>query len=388
LIRSNFNTNTLFYFSGVIAQKDNEDLFFIDTKGKNAQNNYTSFKPIKKTLKIDQILKPESAYTIGRTYQAKGSKAEEALIVKKTKAITQSKPVTTKRVTGSATLYDVWGDEETATTVTETETKAKKSKFVPVIPAVPVPVAATSYNPSPEEHLIHLESLEAHELARLARNEAFKERLPLAEVSSAVAASSDLVAIANRKLALGEFSDEEGEEEKNGKDKEGIFLGSSTQTNRKKSLQDRKRQRRHKELMAEQRSRGQEKTLLKSIERAPEILSKIQAVQQTRQEAKKVLAPIEKEIEQQRKVNKIKKRLVMEPLKVKFPEELPSSMRQLAPEGNLVTDRFRSLIERGVVEATTHKMLSTEVKGNNRKKGKSVKPKIKLVEKYSYKDFK
>ena len=78
----------------------------------------------------------------------------------------------------------------------------------------------------------------------------------------------------------------------------------------------------------------------------------------------------------------------MEPLAIKLPEELPSSMRQLAPEGNLVTDRFRSLIERGIVEATTHKILSTEVKSNNRKQGKSLKPRIKMVEKFSYKDFK
>lgn len=364
----------------MIAQKENEDLFFIDTKGKDAQNNSNSYKSIKKTLKIDQILKPESAYTIGRTHQTKGSKAEEAMIAKKTKAIAQAKPAAGKRTIGSATLYDVWGDEESTTT------SSKKSKFVPVLPAVPVPVAAISYNPAPEEHLTHLESLEAQELARIARNEAFKERLPSNEVSSEVVTKSDLVAIANRKLALGEFSDDE-EAEKSTETSE-IFLGSSTQTNRKKTLQDRKRQLRHKELMAEQRTRSQEKSLLKSIEKAPEILSEIQAVQQTRQEAEKVLAPIEKEIEQQRKVNKIKKRLVMEPLTVKFPEELPASMRQLAPEGNLVTDRFRSLIERGVVEATTHKMLSTEVKGNNRKKGKSVKPKIKMVEKYSYKDFK
>lgn len=363
----------------MIAQKDNEELFFIDTKGKDAQNS-VSAKPVKRGLKIDQILKPESAYTIGRTHQTKGSKAEETLILKKSKAVvTQANKSGDRRTAGKATLYDVWGDEEKVSN----ESQAKKSKFVPVLPAVPVPVAAISYNPSPEEHLAHLESLEAQELARLARSEAFKERLPLAEV----VVTSDLVAAANRKLALGEFSDDEGEDDKSGESGE-IFLGSSTQNNRKKTLQDRKRQLRHKESMVESRARRQEKSLLASIEKAPVILSEIQSIQQTREEAEKVLAPIEKQIEQERKVNKIRKRLVMEPLTVKFPEELPSSMRQLAPEGNLVTDRFRSLIERGVVEATTHKMLSTDVKGNNRKKGESLKPKIKMVEKYSYKDFK
>lgn len=364
----------------MIAQKENDDLFFIDTVGKDAVNTAGLKKPIKKTLKIDQILKPESAYTIGRTHQTKCSKAEEALIAKKFKAVSSGSS-NKRNSSTSSTLYDVWGDEEPiAAAGTE-----KKSKFVPVIPAVPVPCAAASYNPQPEEHLAHLESLEAQELARLARNEAFKERLPLAEVSSTVAASADLVAVANRKLALGEFSDNEADEFAGS---EGSFLGGSTQSNRKKTLQDRKRQLRHKESVLEARKRRQEKNLHAAIDQAPDLLAQIQTVQQTRQEAEQLLAPVQEHVRQQRKLKKIQKRLVMEPLAIKLPDELPSSMRQLAPEGNLVTDRFRSLIERGIVEATTHKILSTETKSNNRKQGKSLKPRIKMVEKFSYKDFK
>ena len=365
----------------MIAQKENDDLFFIDTLGKDAVNTVSKKPVIKKFLKIDQILKPESAYTIGRTHQTKDSKAEEALISKKSKAVAvghASKPSAKRNSNNSSsTLYDVWGDEEPVVG------NEKKSKFVPVIPAVPVPSAAASYNPRPEEHLAHLESLETQELARLARNEAFKERLPLAEVSAQVVASADLVAVANRKLALGEFSDNEDEFE-------GIesFLGGSTQSNRKKTIQDRKRQLRHKETVMDARKRRQEKKLHASIDQTPGLLSEIQNVQQIRQEAEELLAPVVEKVRQQRKLNKIQKRLVMEPLAIKFPEELPGSMRQLAPEGNLVTDRFRSLIERGIVEATTHKILSTEVKSNNRKQGMSLKPKIKMVEKFSYKDFK
>ena len=364
--------------SGVVTQKENEDLFFIDTLGKDAVHK----KPVtvKKFLKIDQILKPESAYTIGRTHQTKGSKAEEALIAKKSKAVTD-KPSSNSAgaaVKRNNSLYDVWGDEEISVV------KEKKSKFVSLIPAVQVPSAAASYNPRPEEHLAHLESLEAQELARLARNEAFKERLPLAEVSFQVVSSADLFAVANRKLALGQLSDNEDEDQVNSDS----FLGGSTQSNRKKTIQDRKRQLRHKESVMEARKRRQEKNLHAAIEQTPSLLAQIQTVQQTRQEAEKILAPVEDEVLHNRRIKRIQKRLVMEPLAIKLPEELPSSMRQLAPEGNLVTDRFRSLIERGIVEATTHKILSTEVKSNNRKQGKSLKPRIKMVEKFSYKDFK
>lgn len=337
---------------------------------------------MKKTLKIDQILKPKSAYSIGRTHQTKGSKAEEALIAKKIKAVSDGKTTTAKRNSSkTAALYDAWGDEET-NTIAES---SKKSKFVPIIPAVPVPETFISYNPSREEHLARLESLESQEVTRLERSEAFKKTLPLNVVSEEFVGSEDLVAVANRKLATGEFSEDEDDSEE---DKGETYLSGSTQANRKKTIQQLKKKQRHKELMAEYQSKRQEKTLLSSIDRVPDLLSHIQTVQQTRRDAEQLLAPLEQDIRKERQLKKIKKRLVMEPLAIKLPEELPTSMRQLAPEGNLVTDRFRNLIERGAIEATTHKILSAETKAMNRSKGKSVKPRIKMVEKFSYKDFK
>lgn len=368
----------------MIAQKENEEIFFIDTKGGKTSSsmNSSTTKTMKKTLKIDQILKPESAYTIGRTHQPKGSKAEEAIIAKKTKALEQGnnkRSVSAKGsvTTASASIYDAWADE------TNIQINPVKARYTSIVPAVQVPETANSYNPSREEHLAHLESLESLELQRLARNEIFKERLPIAQVSSTSVASYDLVAVANRKLALGEISDDE-----DGGSMEASFLTGSTQVNRKKTLQDRKRQLRHKETIAQHTTRRLEKNLNSSIDRVPLLLAEIQNIQQTRQSVEEILIPVEEEIRKQRRANKIKKRLVLEPLAIKMPEELPASMRQLAPEGNLITDRFRSLIERGVVEATTHRILSTEVKSNYRKQGKSLKPRIKMVEKFSYKDFK
>lgn len=359
----------------MIANKENDDLFYIDTVGKDSVAS--TAKPVKKTLKIDEILKPESAYTVGRSHQTKASKTEEALIAKKVKAVSAGVATGTKKNVPKATVYDAWGDEDSNSNALES---SKKSKFVPVIPAVPVPVAAISYNPSRDEHLAHLESLESQEIVRLARNEAFKERLPLTEVPADLVKSADLVAVANRKLATGEISDDDEDELK---DEGSSFLSGSTQSNRKKTIQDRKRQLRHKALMSSQKKLRQEKNLLASIERVPDLLEQMQNIQQTRREVEQILAPVQEEIQQQRKLKKIKKRLVLEPLAIKLPEELPASMRQLAPEGNLVTDRFRNLVERGVVEAFNHKILSSEAKQR-----KNYKPRIKMVEKYSYKDFK
>jgi nucleolar protein 53 len=47
---------------------------------------------------------------------------------------------------------------------------------------------------------------------------------------------------------------------------------------------------------------------------------------------------------------KIIKDLPNEPVEVQLSDELAESLRQLKPEGNLYRDRYRSLVERGVVE--------------------------------------
>lgn len=367
------------FSSGIVSQKENEDLFFIDTKGKNSTDAPISAKPVKKFLKIDHILKPESAFSIGRSHQTKGSRAEDLLIAKKTKyVLNEPHKKSTSNEKEKSSLYDAWADETPSSS-----SHAKTAKFTPILPAVPVPLPTASYNPVRDEHLAHLEALEVAEIERLARNEAFKERLPRTEVCPESLAAYDLVSVANRKLALGQYSDNEDED-----DNEGLVILETRKKTTKKTIQDRKRQLRHKKLIQQHSAFRIEKMLLNSIEHVPGLLADIKTVHETRKTADELLAPIEKEIQTSRKINRIKKRLVMEPLSVKFPEELPASMRQLAPEGNLITDRFRNMIERGFIEPTTHKILSTETKSNNRRLGESFKPRIKMVEKYSYKNFK
>ena len=133
------------------------------------------------------------------------------MIIKKSKVVGQGKASGKRVAACNATLYDVWADETAGSTSVESLKKSKN--HFSMIRAVPVPDAAISYNPSRDEHLAHLESLETQELARLARNEAFKERLPSNECSSDVVASADLVAVANRKLATGHQSDDEDAQE-------------------------------------------------------------------------------------------------------------------------------------------------------------------------------
>ena len=67
-------------------------------------------------------------------------------------------------------------------------------------------------------------------------------------------------------------------------------------------------------------------------------------------------------------------RLPQKDLELVLPDELQDSLRLLKPEGNLLKDRFRSVMVRGKVE--TRKPVF-----------QSKKPKRTLTEKWTYKDF-
>ena len=62
------------------------------------------------------------------------------------------------------------------------------------------------------------------------------------------------------------------------------------------------------------------------------------------------------------------------PLELVLPEELQDSLRLLKPEGNLLGDRFRTLMVQGKLEARTPVV-------------QSKKPKRKATEKWTHKDF-
>lgn len=349
---------------GVVAQKSNEDLFFIDTLGKHASAVAAGGKRPKTMLTIDRILRPESAYTIGRTLQAK-SRTEEVLLERKVqaRAARSTASAVSGKKTGKRQLYDAWGDED------ETHEVSRSTELR--VPAIPVPVGGTSYNPQPAEHVAYLESLEAAELVRLETIEQIRSRQPLVGVTD----GPDCVADANRKMLLDEHSEDE----------ETLVDGAPSGTGhvtQKKTRAQRNRQKRHRQLIATQATLRSQRLLDKSIDQVPQLLQEVQDEQEAGERMDEMRRALEPAIRQQQRMSRIKQRLALEPLAVKLPEELPSSMRLLATEGNLVSDRFRSFVERGIVEPSS-KLLAPEFKN---RKG-SNQPLNKMLEKYSYKSF-
>ena len=99
------------------------------------------------------------------------------------------------------------------------------------------------------------------------------------------------------------------------------------------------------------------KSKRKQISNLPAILSQISTVRPSVARQKKV------------------KELPIAPLELQLSDELAESLRLLKPEGNLFRDRYRSLVERGIVEP----------RFAPNKKGR--KYALKYVEKYDYKHW-
>ena len=62
------------------------------------------------------------------------------------------------------------------------------------------------------------------------------------------------------------------------------------------------------------------------------------------------------------------------PLELVLPDELQESLRRLKPEGNLMNDRFRNLLVNGKIESRKPVLQAR-------------KKRVKMTEKWSYKDF-
>ena len=341
-------------------------MFFIDTVGKDRTVNKRAIK----RLKIDEIIEPESAFTIGRTNTPKTG-GEAALIARKAKSVAKPASLPKKTEIAKPSNYDLWAEDDLAIP------KRPLESLRPVlaeIPAVPVPSGALSYNPQPEEHLSLLQKLESEELARLAAIEAIQKRTVIPQGDG-----KDMMIEANRKLLLGQAYDESESETEAAQSEESARTVEPTPRLTRAERRKLSRRRLHESTVAAHRSK---KLLNASIEKIPQILKEIQAAEEAEKALEPVLSELEKEAKFARIQSRIKKNLTLEPLAVKLPEELPSCMRRLAAEGNLVSDRFRSFVERCVIDVNGKIAAPRDIKK------KSLKPRFKEVERFSYKHFK
>lgn len=284
--------------------------------------------------------------------------------------------------------YDIWTApaEPVEASVDEykpkkTPVKAPKSlKQAPIslvsngkhVPAVPKPSGGYSYNPVFTDYEARLNEAGAHELeAEKKRLEALDAEALRLEASLRSAAEADAAA---EKAELSEWEEDsewEGFQSGVDDDKPNVkrpARKTQVQRNRIKRRKEEEQLAKHKAAMKQRRIQEQR---IKDI---------VEEIDQREQSKALILAEQELDSESEVTDDKLRRRqlgkykLPERDLELVLPDELQESLRLLKPEGNLLKDRYRSMLVRGKVESRRH----LPFKKQARKKA---------TEKWTHKDF-
>ncbi|KAM5146779.1 ribosome biogenesis protein NOP53 [Mantella aurantiaca] len=357
---------------GLLAEKANENLFFVDTRNKEKDSKINKrVKP----LKIDLILQPDSKVPApkdilshqipnGQKLKRKRErvdKLEKKGILPRSERLLRAQLNKTKIPKPEANnnpsrgFYDIWGGNNPLDSALEGKDQwyleqTKKSrvkrperlnKKPSELPAVEVVAPGASYNPTYESHQVLL--LQAHEVEvkKLKVEKKLERQLKIPD-------GAELPTEESRLQELCEGLVEESDDEVAEVEGEAQKTVSLPQRERKTERQRRK-EKEAKVLKARQetektdRQRRQGLFQLKSIHaslksRQAEMLRR----KKLREEKRKLQAL------QPRRLGRVK---YQEPdIDVLLSEELTDSLRKLKPEGSLAKERFKSFQKRSLIE--------------------------------------
>lgn len=239
------------------------------------------------------------------------------------------------------------------------------------IPAVPKPAGGYSYNPKFEDYEARYteecsKALES-EKKRIGEEEAERVKAEAAARSAAEAEAAE---------ARAELSEWDEDSEWEGFQSGGEELRQTVKKQKRKTKADRNRIQRRKD--EERRLKHEAKTKLRKgqLEQikqiAREVAERDQALALARAEESDSSMASNDEVLRRKQLGKLK--LPEKDLEMVLPDELQDSLRLLKPEGNLLKDRYRSLLVRGRMES-------------RRKIPFKKQARTTVTEKWSYKDF-
>ncbi|KAI0837800.1 P60-like protein [Hypoxylon sp. FL0890] len=384
---------------GVLAERPSDELFVIDTVGDVALPKKFP-KHTSKPLKADEIIAARSAVPTPPSRKRPGDKTTDGILPEKRprreyvthKELNRLRRVadglheTTVEVADAS--YDPWGTVAEPKTQALIEDKRNEKKKAPksfskkpvsllasgkTPKAVPKPTGGYSYNPAFNDYEARYteESNKAIEAERKRQQEEEAERLKK-EAAARSAAEAEAAE------ARAELSEWEEDSEWEGFQSGGEELKVSAKRPERKTKAQRNRIQRRKE--EERRKRHEAKTKVRKAQ-LEEIKRIAKEVSERELERKLAVANIEDsessaddndEALRRRQLGRLK--LPEKDLELVLPDELQDSLRLLKPEGNLLKDRYRSLLIRGRIEARKRIPFKKQAK-------------TKLTEKWTYKDF-
>ncbi|KAJ4155462.1 hypothetical protein LMH87_000703 [Akanthomyces muscarius] len=387
---------------GVIRERDSADLFAIDIKG-DSQISKKFPKHAKKTLKADEILNRRSAVAAVAPRKRASDRTTNGLLpVKRQRSdwvthkdlarlqrIADGQHDTTIQVNDAT--FDLWdAPQEEPAEVALDHTKLnvrtpKTMKHAPLslvasgkpVPAVQKPTGGYSYNPvftDYEERLAQEgeRAVEA-EKKRLAAEEAARLKQEGAAKSAAEAEAAE------ERANMSEWEeDSEWEGFQSGVEDEGTAAAAAKRPKRKTQAQrNRIQRRRAEEQLAKHKAALKARRIQEA--RIADLATEIEETEQSR--ALALLAGEDSTSESElRGAEKLRRRqlgkfkLPERDLELVLPDELQDSLRRLRPEGNLINDRYRSMVVRGRVETRRHIPFHRQAR-------------TKATEKWTHKDF-
>ncbi|KAL1652821.1 hypothetical protein SLS61_004441 [Didymella pomorum] len=380
----------------IIAGQPSDELFAIDTAGDAAIQKKVQSRH--KPLKVDEILAARSAVPAvesrkrlsdiddeGKRKKAKVSGKEYDRL----RAIAYGGEQVKKDVVQSGTTadYDPWAVQEVQEQPEFSFLEKKKPKVEPTtlkrapvslakdgkkIPSVLKPSAGKSYNPNFDEWQALLikesEKAVADEKRRLKEAQEEAERMERAAADTESDSGEESVWESEWEGFSGDEADKAKAKRPERK--------SATQRNKIKRRKEAERKAKHD---AKMRAKEQQVQMIKALAKS------VEEKERSRDAAKSMAAAIQAEAEgtldvedgdelELRKKQFGKIPIMEAPLEVVLPDELRDSLRALKPEGNLLKDRFRSMMLRGVVEPRRHIPYAKQKKYT-------------VSEKWSYKDW-
>lgn len=386
---------------GVIKEKASEDLFTLDTAPSTKLKQKFN-KQVKKGLRADEIINARSAVPAVSMRKRPGDKINGIIPEKRQRTdwVSHKELARLRRVADGQhentiqikdAAYDVWDmpveTKEVAVDnfVTEVPTakipKSMKQKPISLlengkqVPAVQKPTGGYSYNPmfTDYEERLAEESEKALETERKRLADEEAERLKK-EASARSAAEAEAAE------ARANLSEWEEDSEWEGFQSGGEEVKLSTKRPERKTQAQRNRIKRRKEDEQHLKHKAAIKAQRRQEQRIKDIADEIEEkdrekalmLAEAANDSEDSLGEIKEEKLRRKQLGKYK--LPEKDLELVLPDELQESLRLLKPEGNLLRDRYRSMLVRGKVESRRH------IPFHKQKKGK-------YTEKWTYKDF-
>ncbi|KAF3483034.1 uncharacterized protein GIQ15_02358 [Arthroderma uncinatum] len=376
---------------GVLAEKPSEELFIIDPTG----DEEVQKKVLKnsKPLRADEILAQRSAISAVDSRKRPSSKITDGIIEPKTKRnrsdwVTREEWLRLKKVAQEAKLdetaiqpsvaHDPWAvDSKHEKEFTFLEKKKpvnapKTMSQAPIslaangkaIPSVMKPKAGISYNPSFQEwdDLLTKEGEKEIEAEKIRLEEQKREAERIARIEAA-----------------------EGDDGQVKSDDESAWEGFESEYENeslKKKRPERKTKAQRNKILRRKEAERKAKAEAKMKMREQQAAQAKLITKQIEEKEKSKLAVAKDEESEEDEEPALRKRpfagrtpVPAKPLELVLPDELKDSLLLLKPEGNLLGDRYRSLMVQGKLEARNPIL-------------QSKKAKRKATEKWTYKDFK